>query len=64
MYCNGKGYARLPTTLISRQISILVPTLTSYQWYNGYVDIIDQLLTKCWQEESFAENKLRQITAE
>ena len=60
--CNGKGYSRLPTTLARRQISALVPDLTDYQWYNGYADVIDKLVTKCWQEETFAEKKLREVT--
>ncbi len=29
-----------------------VPDLTDYQWYKGYADIIDKLVTKCWQERS------------
>ncbi|MFS3752149.1 antitermination protein, partial [Escherichia coli] len=40
----------------------LVPDLTDYQWYKGYADVIDKLVTKCWQEEAFAEAQLRKVT--
>ncbi|MCS2162983.1 antitermination protein [Scandinavium sp. H11S7] len=60
--CNGKGYSRLPTTLARARVERLVPDMTSYQWYSGYAPIIDKLITKCWQEETFAEKKLRNVT--
>lgn len=60
--CNDKGYSRLPTTLTRRQIVALVPDITDYQWYNGFGDLINKLVTKCWQEEAFAEKKLREVT--
>ncbi|MGD2894610.1 antitermination protein, partial [Escherichia coli] len=28
----------------------------------GYADVIDKLVTKCWQEEAFAEAQLRKVT--
>ncbi|EFI9872873.1 antitermination protein, partial [Escherichia coli] len=40
----------------------LVPDLTDYQWYKGYADVIDKLVTKCWQEEAYAEVQLRKVT--
>ena len=36
--------------------------LTDYQWYKGYADVIDKLVTKCWQEEAYAEAQLRKVT--
>lgn len=40
----------------------LVPDLTDYQWYKGYADVIGKLVTKCWQEEAYAEAQLRKVT--
>lgn len=60
--CNGKGYSRLPTTLIKGRVLRLVPDMTNYQWYSGYAEVINILVTKCWQEETFAEGKLRKVT--
>lgn len=60
--CNGKRFSRLPTTLARHHVQKLVPDLTDYQWYKGYADVIDKLVTKCWQEESYAEAQLRKVT--
>ncbi|HCN5681880.1 TPA: antitermination protein [Escherichia coli] len=60
--CNGHRFSRLPTTLARRYVQKLVPGLTDYQWYKGYADVIDKLVTKCWQEESYAETQLRKVT--
>ena len=60
--CNGKGYSRLPTTLARARVARLVPDMTDYQWYSGYADVINKLVTKCWQEETYAELKLREVT--
>ncbi|HHP9337434.1 TPA: antitermination protein, partial [Salmonella enterica subsp. enterica serovar 4,[5],12:i:-] len=57
--CNGNRFSRLPTTLARHHVQKLVPDLTDYQWYKGYADIIDKLVTKCWQEEAYAEAQLR-----
>ncbi|HBU8587067.1 TPA: antitermination protein, partial [Escherichia coli] len=55
-------FSRLPTTLARRHVQKLVPDLTDYQWYKGYADVIDKLVTKCWQEEAYAETQLRKVT--
>lgn len=60
--CGGIGFARLPTTLARRQVQVLVPDMTDYQWYSGFADVINLLVTKCWQEEAFAEKMLRDVT--
>ena len=60
--CNGKGFSRLPTTLARSRVARLVPDMTDYQWYNGYANVINKLVTKCWQEETYAELKLREVT--
>ncbi|CAG7604241.1 antitermination protein [Escherichia coli] len=60
--CNGKRFSRLPTTLARRHIQKLVPGMTDYQWYKGYADVIDKLVTKCWQEEACADEQLRKVT--
>lgn len=60
--CNGNRFSRLPTTVARMQISRLVPDITDYQWYSGYADIINKLVTKCWQEEAYAEAQLRRVT--
>lgn len=60
--CNGKGFSRLPTTLARARVARLVPDMTDYQWYNGYAEVINKLVTKCWQEETYAELKLREVT--
>lgn len=36
--------------------------MTDYQWYKGYADVIDKLVTKCWQEEACADEQLRKVT--
>lgn len=30
--------------------------------FKGYADVIDKLVTKCWQEEAYAEIQLRKVT--
>ncbi len=60
--CNGNRFSRLPTTLARHHVQKLVPDLTDYQWYKGYADVIDKLVTKCWQEEAYAEIQLRKVT--
>lgn len=60
--CNGNRFSRLPTTLARLHVQKLVPDLTDYQWYKGYADVIDKLVTKCWQEEAFAELQLQKVT--
>ncbi|WP_284499248.1 antitermination protein, partial [Escherichia coli] len=60
--CNGKRFSRLPTTLARHHVQKLVPDLSDYQWYKGYANVIDKLVTKCWQEESYAEAQLRKVT--
>ncbi|WP_033871432.1 antitermination protein, partial [Escherichia coli] len=60
--CNGNRFSRLPTTLARLHVQKLVPDLTDYQWYKGYADVIDKLVTKCWQEEAYAEAQLRRVT--
>ena len=60
--CNGNRFSRLPTTLARRHVQKLIPDLTDYQWYKGYADVIDKLVTKCWQEEAYAETQLRKVT--
>ena len=60
--CNGNRFSRLPTTLARHHVQKLVPDLTDYQWYKGYADVIDKLVTKCWQEEAYAEAQLRRVT--
>lgn len=55
-------FSRLPTTLARLHVQKLVPDLTDYQWYKGYADVIDKLVTKCWQEEAYAEAQLRRVT--
>ncbi|HBW7504564.1 TPA: hypothetical protein MFD58_002835 [Klebsiella pneumoniae] len=61
--CNGKGYSRLPTTLVKGRVIRLVPDMTNYQWHSGYAEVINILVTKCWQEESYAEAELKRITS-
>ncbi|HIF4664618.1 TPA: antitermination protein [Citrobacter koseri] len=60
--CNGNRYSRLPTTLARAQIQRIVPDITDYQWYSGYADVINMLVTKCWQEEAYAEVQLQKVT--
>lgn len=60
--CNGNRYSRVPTTLARALVERVIPDLTSYQWYSGYADVISALVTKCWQEEAFAEVQLRKVT--
>ncbi|EIW3592354.1 antitermination protein [Salmonella enterica] len=60
--CNGNRYSRVPTTLARVIVEKYVPDLTNYQWYSGYADVINLLVTKCWQEEAYAEKKIREVT--
>lgn len=60
--CNGNRYSRVPTTLARVLVERVVPDMTNYQWYSGYADVISALVTKCWQEEAFAEDQLRKVT--
>ncbi|HIC6969722.1 antitermination protein [Salmonella enterica] len=60
--CNGNRYSRVPTTLARSIVEKYVPDLTNYQWYSGYADVINLLVTKCWQEEAYAEIKIREVT--
>ncbi|MDY7621039.1 antitermination protein [Raoultella planticola] len=61
--CNGNRYSRVPTTLARAVVERIVPDLTNYQWYSGYAEVIDKLVTKCWQEEAYAELQLQKVTS-
>ncbi|MCL9671529.1 antitermination protein [Citrobacter sp. MNAZ 1397] len=60
--CNGNRFSRVPSTLARVIVEKIVPDLTQYQWYSGYAEVIDKLVTKCWQEEAYAEAQLRKVT--
>lgn len=60
--CNGHRFSRVPTSLARAVMERLVPDLTKHQWYSGYAEVIDKLVTKCWQEEAYAEKLLRKVT--
>ncbi|WP_110877308.1 antitermination protein [Franconibacter helveticus] len=60
--CNGNRFSRIPTSLARSVVEQLVPDLTKHQWYSGYAEVIDKLVTKCWQEEAYAEKLLREVT--
>ncbi|ORJ47985.1 antitermination protein [Kluyvera intermedia] len=60
--CNGNRFSRVPTSLARVIVEKIVPDLTQYQWYSGYAEVIDKLVTKCWQEEAYAEAQLRKVT--
>lgn len=60
--CNGHRFSRVPTSLARAVVEQWVPDLTKHQWYSGYADVIDKLVTKCWQEEAYAEKLLRKVT--
>lgn len=60
--CNGNRYSRVPTTLARSVVEKLIPDLTNYQWYSGYADVINMLVTKCWQEEAYAALQLQKVT--
>lgn len=60
--CNGNRYSRVPTTLARSLVKKVVPDLTNYEWYSGYADVINALVTKCWLEEASAEMYLRKVT--
>ncbi|WP_312924962.1 antitermination protein [Atlantibacter hermannii] len=60
--CNGHRFSRVPTSLARAVVEQLVPDLTKHQWYSGYADVIDKLVTKCWQEEAYAGRLLRKVT--
>jgi len=60
--CNGHRFSRVPTSLARAVVEQLVPDLTKHQWYSGYAAVIDKLVTKCWQEEAYAETLLRKVT--
>ncbi|MBC6536180.1 antitermination protein, partial [Citrobacter amalonaticus] len=44
------------------QVQKVIPDLTNYNWYSGYGEVINKLVSKCWQEEAFAELQLRKVT--
>ncbi|MXC59455.1 antitermination protein, partial [Escherichia coli] len=52
----------LPTTRPRLHAQKLVPHLTYYHRYKPYAAPIDKLVTKCWQEEAYAEAQLRRVT--
>lgn len=60
--CNGSRYSRVPSTLARVLVEKYVPDLTNYKWYSGYAEVIDKLVTKCWQEEAYAGSQLRKVT--
>lgn len=45
--CNGSRYSRVPSTLDRVLVERYVPDLINYQWYSGYAEVIDKLVTKC-----------------
>lgn len=56
---NEISLSRLLTALVKGRVIRLVPDMTNYQWHSGYAEVINILVTKCWQEEIYAEVALK-----
>ncbi|HHR6457154.1 TPA: antitermination protein [Providencia alcalifaciens] len=60
--CAGKGFNRVPSSVAYNAIRHLVPDLTQSSWSRNWKPFYEKLASKCFIEESAAEQAFRKVT--
>ncbi|WP_109400947.1 antitermination protein [Proteus sp. TJ1640] len=59
--CAGRGYKRIPSSVAFNAIKHLIPDLTQSSWSRNWKPFYENLITKCFIEESVAECMFKKI---
>lgn len=60
--CAGRGYKRVPSSVAFAAIKHLVPDLTQSSWSRNWKPFYEKLASKCFIEESIAEQAFNKAT--
>ncbi|MGO2337105.1 antitermination protein Q [Providencia sp.] len=60
--CAGRGFNRVPSSVAYNAIRHLVPDLTQSSWSRNWKPFYEKLASKCFIEESAAEQAFRKVT--
>lgn len=60
--CAGKGFNRVPSSVAYNAIRHLVPDLNERTWRRNWKPFYEKLTSKCFIEESMAEQAFRKVT--
>lgn len=61
--CAGKGFNRVPSSVAYNAIRHLVPDLTQSSWSRNWKPFYEKLASKCFIEESMAEQAFSKVTS-
>lgn len=61
--CAGRGFKRTPSSTAYAAITALLPELTQSSWSRNWKPLYESLVTKCEQEESYADTVFQRITS-
>ncbi|MER1719236.1 antitermination protein [Proteus terrae] len=59
--CSGRGYKRMPSSVAYQAISKLLPELNERTWRRNWKPFYEMLISKCFSEESDAEQIFKQV---
>lgn len=59
--CAGRGYKRMPSSVVFTAIKYLIPDLTQSSWSRNWKPLYENLITQCFIEESVAEHTFKRI---
>ncbi len=60
--CEGRGYSRPKSSVAYRGIFSELPSLPDRTWRYSWKPFYEQLVTKCFQEESYSNSQLKRVT--
>ena len=60
--CDGRGYTRPKSSVAYRGIFSELPSLPDRTWRYSWKPFYEQLVTKCFQEESYSNSQLKRVT--
>jgi hypothetical protein len=60
--CEGRGYSRPKSSVAYRGIFSELPSLPDRTWRYSWKPFYEQLVTKCFQEESYSNAQLKRVT--
>ncbi|MEI9748519.1 antitermination protein [Moellerella wisconsensis] len=59
--CSGRGYKRMPSSVAYAAITKIVSELNDRTWRRNWKPFYDQLVAKCYIEESIAEQAFSRV---
>ncbi|EMN0397963.1 antitermination protein [Citrobacter freundii] len=60
--CDGRGYTHPKSSVAYRGIFSELPSLPDRTWRYSWKPFYEQLVTKCFQEESYSNSQLKRVT--